>query len=231
MTLWERIKAILAAAHDNTLGAVMDEMDKRRREKDAGVFSIALIALSAKMAKADGVVTDDEIEAFGQFFAYPPEEAGRVQMLFRLAMEDVAGFDMYAKQVGKLFRRDEAVMEDVLDCLFHIALADGIAHPKEMELLRSAADGFHLSDRAWRRVRAAHLGHEQSDPYAILGVDPDTSDAEIRKAYLHLVRANHPDALVARGVPVELVKIAEGRMAAINIAYEKITADLDQARR
>lgn len=228
MTIWERIKAILSAAHENTLGAVMKEMDKRRREKDAAVFSIALIALSAKMAKADGVVTDDEISVFGSFFAYPPEEAERVNMLFRLAMEDVAGFDMYARQVGKLFSQQETILEDVLDCLFFIALADGVAHPKEMELLRVAADEFGLSEMAWRRVKAAHLGHEKEDPYAILGVMPETPDRDIRQAYLKLVRENHPDALVARGIPAELVKIAEHRMAVINKAYEAITADIDR---
>jgi DnaJ like chaperone protein len=225
MTLWERISALLAAARDNTLGAVMDALEERQKIRDAAVFSIALIALSAKMAKADGVVTDDEIEAFGTFFTYPPEEADKVRMVYNLAQEDVSGFDMYARQVGKLFKDEPVILEDVLDCLFYIALADGVMHPNELQLLEQAAEAFSISPLVWRRVQASHLGLEKEDPYAILGLSPDISDDELKSAYRTLARENHPDTLIARGVPETLLKIAEGRMAAINEAYEKAMAE------
>ena len=221
MTLWERIAALLAAARDNTLGAVMEAMAERKKTRDAAVFSIALIALSAKMAKADGVVTDDEIRAFGNFFTYPPEEADKVRMVYNLAQEDVSGFDMYARQVGKLFEGEPMVLEDVLDCLFYIALADGVLHPNEMGLLREASTAFNIDAAVWRRVKAGHLGADKEDPYAILGLPHDVSDEDLKIAYRALARDNHPDSLMARGVPETLVKIAEGRMAAINSAYEK----------
>lgn len=221
MTLWQRIQAFLEEARDRTLGAVMDVMRDRKARRDAAIFSIALIALSAKMAKADGIVTDDEIAAFGDFFVFPAEEAGKVRMIYNLAQEDVAGFDKYAQQVGDLFREEPTVLEDVLDCLFHIALADGVMHPGEMDLLRKAADAFAIGPAKWRRISAAHLGLDKDDPYAVLGLDPKVSDADLKKAYHTLVKENHPDTLIARGVPAELVKISEGRMAAINTAYEK----------
>ena len=221
MTLWERIQAILTEARDRTLGAVMEAASHRRRRRDAAVFSIALIALSAKMAKADGVVTDDEVAAFASFFSYPQEEASKVRMLWDLAQQDTAGFGAYARQVGKLFRDEASILEDVLDCLYHVALADGVAHPEEERLLSEAFDAFGLGAGAWRRVRASHVGLDKDDPRAILGVEPDADEAAIKSAYRQLARDNHPDALLARGVPEDLISIAERRMAAINDAYER----------
>ncbi len=203
----------------------MEAMAARQRRRDAAIFSIALIALSAKMAKADGVVTDDEVAVFRSFFSYPPEEEEKVRTVFLLATEDIAGFDSYARQVGRLFRDDCAILEDVLDCLFYIALADGVMHPDEMGLLRVAADGFGLGKNTWRRVKAAHLGADKEDPYVILGVEPSVSDADLKTEYLKLVKDNHPDALVARGVPEDLVRISEHRMAVINTAYERALAE------
>ncbi len=225
MTLWERIQALLEAAREQTLGAVMEAMRQRKLRRDAAAFSIALIALSAKMAKADGVVTDDEIQAFGDFFTYPPEEASKVRMIYQLAQEDVSGFDLYARQVGDLFRDEPIILEDVLDCLFHIALADGILHPKELELLRDACAAFELTPTIWRRVKAAHTGLDNDDPYAVLDVPHEISDADLKKVYRNLVKENHPDTIIARGVPENLIKITERRMAAINEAYERILAE------
>lgn len=221
MTLWERIRAILAEARERTLGAVMEAMESRRRNRDAAVFSIALIALSAKMAKADGIVTDDEVEAFGTFFSYPAEETPKVRMLWDLAQQDTAGFTAYARQVGRLFAGEPSVLEDVLDCLYFVALADGVAHPEEERLLAEARDAFGLGAGAWRRVRASHVGMEKDDPRAILGVAPDADAKAIKLAYRQLARDNHPDALIARGVPEDLLSISEHRMAAINDAYER----------
>lgn len=228
MTLWDRIVALLAEAQERTLGAVMASMERRRRNRDAAVFSIALIALSAKLAKSDGAVTDDELAAFRSFFAYPPEEEAKVRTVFGLAMEDVAGFPSYARQVGRLFRDDPVVLEDVLDCLFFIALADGTLHPDEVELLRVAGDAFAIDARAWRRIRAAHLGADHEDPLVILGVEHGADATEIRRVYRQLAKDNHPDTLIARGVPQDLVRIAGHRMAVINDAYRRALGELPE---
>lgn len=229
MTLWERIAAILDSARERTLGAIMDAMEERKRKRDAAVFSIALIALSAKMAKADGIATDDEFAAFRSFFDVPPQEEARVRTVYDLAKSDVAGFESYAKQVASLYGVERAVLEDVLDCLFYVAMADGILHPGELDLLNRAKDAFGLSEACFRRIKAAHVGLDEDDPYAVLGVDIDISTDELKKAYRALAKEHHPDAMVARGVPVELASIAEHRMAAINEAFAKAMAERDAA--
>jgi DnaJ like chaperone protein len=196
-----------------------------KARRDEAAFSIALIALSAKIARADGFVTDNEVAAFRKFFAFPPSEESKVRMVFDLAKQDVAGFDHYVRQVAKIFDDDPIVLEDVIDCLLYIALADGQAHPREIAMLESAALAFKLKPGAWRRLRAAHLGQDDDDPYLILGVDHDAGAAALRDKYRELMRENHPDALISRGVPPALVRIAENRTATINAAYEKILAE------
>ncbi|HXI87924.1 MAG TPA: TerB family tellurite resistance protein, partial [Parvularculaceae bacterium] len=181
-------------------------------------------SLSAKMAVADGIVSDSEIEAFRRFFSYPESEEPRVRMIYRLAQQDVAGFQHYLERVAKLFADQPVVLEDVLDCLFYVAVADGVEHPRERALLEQAAQTFGVSPAAYRRLRAIHLGHDADDPYAILGVEPGIGPDALKAAYRELVRENHPDALIARGVPFALIKIAEARMAAINAAYESARA-------
>ena len=192
------------------------------RAADPGVaFTIAMIALGAKMAKADGVASGDEEEAFRQYFRVPPSEEANVRRIFRLARQDTAGFESYARQIAGIYRDHPAVLEDILDGLFEIAKADGILHPGELAFLERVADIFGFAPNEFRRIRASHFP-DRSDPYVILGVAHDAGEDEIKRTYRLLVRENHPDSLMARGVPEEFVKLANDKLAAINTAYEKI---------
>lgn len=226
MSVWDRIEKVLAAARKRTLGALLETLAAQKQKRDEAAFSIALIALSAKMAKADGVVTDDEINAFSDYFAFPPQEADKVRMIYNLAQQDVAGYEEYLRKVARIFDGAPAILEDVLDCLFYVAIADGVAHPRELELLEKTAEVFQTSPAAFHRLKATHFGLGENDPYLILGLEPGISAEQARQAYRALARDHHPDALTARGVPLDLVKISEGRMAAINAAYEQILTDL-----
>jgi len=195
--------------------------DPRRRI----AFTIAVIALGAKMARADGVVTRDEVAAFGEVFQVPPGEDEHVRLVFDLARKSTAGFESYARQVGRLFATDRAVLENLLGGLFHIALADGRVFPAEDEYLREVARHFGFDSADYARIRALHVGAEQQaeeDPYAILGVLPGAPAGAIREAYHRLVRESHPDLVIAQGLPPECIALATARVARINAAYEQI---------
>lgn len=185
-------------------------------------FTIAIIALSAKMAKADGVVSDDEVVVFERLFKVPPEERAAVRRLFNLARQDTAGYEIYAAQIARLFRGNPAMLEDILDGLLEIAGADGVLHPDEAVFLERVADIFGFAPNEYRRIRATHFGRDESDPYQVIGVGYEASEEEIKLTYRRLVRENHPDSLIARGVPEEFVRLANDKLAAINAAYEHI---------
>ena len=198
-------------------------IDRGARGEEPGiVFTIAVIALSAKMAKADGTVTADEIDAFGRIFRVPPQEEANVRRIFNLARQDTAGYEIYASQIARIFRGNPGVLEDVLDGLFEIAKADGVIHPAELAFLERVSDIFGFAPHEFRRIRASHLGPDKADPYVVLGVDYGASEEEIKRSYHLLVRENHPDRLMARGVPEEFLRLANDKLAAINVAYAKI---------
>jgi DnaJ like chaperone protein len=193
------------------------------RDSDPGVtFTIAVVALAGKMARADGVVTETEFEVFQQVFGVPPEEQANVQRIFNLARQDVAGFEYYAGQIAHLFVGNPAMLEDVLDGLFEIAKADGVLHPEEARFLERVADIFGFAPNEFRRIRASHFAPELTDPYVILGLSYSADEEELKQTYSRLVRENHPDSLMGRGVPPEFIKLATDKLAAINTAYEKI---------
>jgi len=228
MSIWGKIAgAGVGLAVGGPLGALLGAVAghfviDRALGDDEVVFTVALIALSAKMAMADGEVTDDEIRAFDEVLHVPPSERANVNRLYRIAQQDVAGFEAYAGQIARIYRDKPGTLEDVLDALFHIAKADNYVHPAEIDYLRTVADIFGLSEVEFARIRASHLGTACMDPYLVLGITPEISDGDLKKAYRRLVRENHPDTLIARGVPEELVSIASDKLAAINVAYEKI---------
>jgi DnaJ like chaperone protein len=196
------------------------------READPGVtFTIAIIALSGKMARADGVVTEEEFAVFQRVFALPPSEEANVRRIYNLARQDMAGFEHYAAQIARLFVGNPALLEDVLDGLFEIAKADGVLHPCEAKFLEKVAEIFGFAPNEFRRIRASHFAPDLSDPYVILGLSYVADENEIRQTYRRLVRENHPDSLIARGVPPEFEKLANDKLAAINAAYEKVRAE------
>ena len=200
------------------------------RESDPGVtFTIAVVALAGKMARADGVVSEQEFEIFRQAFGVPPEEDSNIRRIFNLARQDIAGFEYYAGQIARLFVGNPAMLEDVLDGLFEIAKADGVLHPEEAKFLERVADIFGFAPNEFRRIRASHFAPELTDPYVILGLSYSADDNELRQTYRRLVRENHPDSLMARGVPQEFIKLATDKLAAINTAYEKIRAERGMA--
>lgn len=221
MSIWARMaEAIAALANGEGLSAVFEKL-RARPDRSVG-FTIAVIALGAKMAKADGVVTKDEVIAFREVFLIPPEEEANAARVFDLARQDVAGFDIYARRIAAMFDDENATLNDLLEGLFHIAMADGVYHDKENAFLAEVARIFGFSERRFRGIRSQFVEDAERDPYDILGVASDAPLSEIRAAWRKLVRETHPDRMIARGVPEEAVKLAERRLVAINRAWEEI---------
>jgi DnaJ like chaperone protein len=188
------------------------------------VFTIGVIALSAKMARADGVVSPLEVDAFRQVFRFSPEEAGNVERVFNLAMQDVAGYEAYADQIAALLKDDRRLLQHVLEGLMHVATADGGLHPKEDAYLEAVSDRFGFSDSEFRFFRARFV-KDCDSPYDVLRLDPKATNAEIKAQYRQLVLNNHPDRLMATGVPAEFIDLATRKLAAINAAYETIAKE------
>ena len=186
-------------------------------------FTIGVIALGAKMAKADGQVTRDEVEAFKQIFKVPPEDMKDVARVFNQARKDVAGYEAYASQIANLFEPAMQTLEDLLHGLFHIAKADQVIHPAELDYLKKVAEIFGFNEASFSRIRAYHLGPDLADPYTILGIEPNASEEEIKRTWRALIQENHPDRAMARGLPQEFVDLATEKLATINDAYDRIS--------
>lgn len=185
-------------------------------------FTIAVVALGAKLAKADGVVTRDEVDTFKRVFHIPPEEVKNFGRVFDQARQNAAGYEAYARQISKMFQNSPQVLEDLLHGLFAIAMADGVLHPDEDDYLRNIAEIFGFNDYDYDRFRSYHSGAEAVDPYRILGVSPDISDGDLKKAYRTLIRENHPDKVMAEGLPQEFIDLANEKLAKINAAYDEV---------
>ena len=237
MSIWGKvIGGVAGFAIGGPLGAIMGTVaghayDKMKTSDAAAfgatgtrqvAFTTAVIVLSAKMAKADGRVTREEVDAFKELFDIPAREMKDVGRLFDEAKKDARGFEPYAEQIALMFASQPAVMEELLGGLFHIAKADGVVHPNELNFLRKTALIFGFTEQQFERLKTIHVGTEESDPYQILGLTRKASDKAVKKAYRKLIRENHPDMLIAQGMPQEFIDVANQKMAAINAAYDRI---------
>lgn len=222
MSIWSRISdALSALAQGEPLSAVFQRLRTPPERRVA--FAIAVIALGAKMAKADGLVTRDEVTAFREVFTIPPGEEANAARVFNLARRDVAGYDQYAKQIRAMYGDSEtAPLCELMQGLFYIAMADGEYHPAEDDFLRSVATIFGIEDARFKHLRAQFVPDAERDPYDVLGVTPDMPMEKIRDVWRAEVRNSHPDRLHARGLPREAVALAEKHLIAVNQAWEDI---------
>jgi DnaJ like chaperone protein len=239
MSIWNRIGDFIQRLSSSTAAGVADMAEAVRtlfagdpelRRKVA--FSVAMIALSAKMAKADGVVTQDEVRAFQAIFEVPPQETRNVARLYDLAKRDTAGFEVYARQMASLCGSGGPncmMLEDILDGLFHIATADGVLHEREEGFLHRVAEIFSIEEDHYQTILSRHVELGSADPYIVLGIERGQPLAEVKRHYRKLVAENHPDRLIGRGLPQEFIAIATTRLAAINAAYEIIERSLQAA--
>jgi len=226
MSIWQRILDIGRSLFepDTVEADVPEDMECAPDPNDVG-FTAAVIGLGAKLAKADGTVTSDEIAVFSHVFRAAPEDEAAVRRVFDLAQKTVRGYESYARKIGKKYKNRPCLLEGVLDGLFYIAGADGVVTADEMEFLETVSAAFGFSEATFRRIKASHLGASADDPYLILGVSHDAEFGEIRVAYRKLMADNHPDRVVTNGAPREFEIAAHDKAAAITSAYAKIRVE------
>jgi DnaJ like chaperone protein len=236
MSIWGKLAGAAAGlAVGGPIGALLGGVaghyviDRDKEEEGPAenqvAFTVGVIALGAKMAKADGVVTMDEVNAFKEVFKVPEGEMKNVARVFNLAKQDVAGYEAYAEQLAAMFKGNRKLLEDVLEGLFHIAKADETLHPNEEVFLKQVATRFGITETEFAYIKARHVAAAKRNPYDVLGVKPTISDDELKTHYRKLVTENHPDKLMARGVPKEFVAIATEKIAAINESYGQIAKE------
>lgn len=229
MSIWEKLAAAVA---DVSMGAtIMSPWSGggAAHREDALPFIVGMITLGAKMAKADGVVTKDEVRAFKKAFKVSDAEMKHAARVFNLAKQDVAGYETDAAQIVTVFNGDRKALEYVLEGLLHIATADGVLHRQEENFLRKVAKQFAFTDAEFASMKARHAAADDRNPYEMLGVKPSVSDEELKSQYERLVAEAQPDKFVERGMPKEFIVIATAKLAALKEAYEAISRERHMA--
>ncbi len=222
MSIWAKISLLIArlTKGGEQLSNIFLKL-KTPPEKTAG-FTIAVIALSAKMAKADGIVKTEEINAFRQVFHIPKNEEKNASRVFNLAHRDVAGFEIYARKIYKMLYSNSKILEDLLEGLLHIATSDGSYHPSENIFIDEVAKIFKLNEATLLTLKSRYIPEQIPNPFVVLGVTPSWDISSIKRKWKKLVRENHPDKLSARGLPPEALSLANSRLSKINHAWETI---------
>ena len=184
-------------------------------------FTIGVIVLSAKMAKADGKVTVEEIKAFKEKINVQENEIKNVAKLWDQAKKTIDGFEVYAKQVSDLLEKNSSVLEELLTLLIIIAQADGEITIPEIEYLKKVGDIFGFSNEDFERIYSSQSGI-YSDPYQILGVSQNAPTEEIKQKWKQLAINHHPDRLISQGIPEDLIQKSTSRLKEINNAWDII---------
>jgi len=204
--------------HPARIAAMLGQRDQ--------LFALSVVTLSAKLARCDGPVNRDEIDAFKRNFRIPPQQTHQIGLLFDQARDSPDDYSRYADELGAAFNDNQGLLEDVLSSLTAIGLADGPLNSAEQIFLLRVRRGFKLGEAAWHRAQEGRarstMGDQSEDPYQVLGVSRQAANDDIRAAWKQLMRDNHPDSLAARGVPPEFVQAATSKVARINAAWDRV---------
>ena len=233
--LWQNFGRAIGFVGDLTgIGPLWDRISawvgERLASRGPVAFTMALIALSAKMAKADGIVTAEEVQAFRRVVEVPAGEERNVERLFDLAQRDIAGFESHAARIAAIARGDRVFLEDVLEGLFLIAAADSFVHEREMAFLERVGEIFEIDARRFEAIAAGFVRRRGPDPYRVLGVSREAEDGEVKKAWRKAVAECHPDRHFAHGLPPEAIAILTDRLAALNGAWEAVRLERGLAK-
>jgi|TARA_B100000131_G_scaffold136262_1_gene132824 DnaJ like chaperone protein len=186
------------------------------------IFALSLIVLSAKLSKADGQVSREELIAVKDKLKIPDSELDQVGKIFNKAKEESTGYEPYARQIAEVYKGNLNIMEEVINTLFYIAESDGNVSDKELEMIEDIARIFGLNDIQINGIKESRKSSDKLNPYIVLESKPEDSLDTIRKRYLKLSKEHHPDLLISKGVPQEVLDESKAKMRAVNSAWSQI---------
>ena len=186
------------------------------------VFALSLIILSAKLSKADGHVSKEELIAVKDKLQIPDSEIDQVAKIFNKAKDESTGYEPYAKQIAEIFRGNLNVLEEVINILFYIAEADGHVSSDEETMIANIAYIFGLSQKQYQSIKESRKTSDKLNPYIVLESQPTDDLKTIRKNYIKLSKEHHPDLLISKGVPVEVINESKNKMRSINAAWDQV---------
>jgi DnaJ like chaperone protein len=186
------------------------------------IFALSLIVLSAKLSKADGQVSKEELIAVRDKLKIPKSEIEQVGKIFNKAKQESTGYEPYAQQIAQIYKNNQNVLEEVINILFYIAEADGNVSKSELDMIQHIAQIFGLNQSQFNSIQESRKSSDKLNPYVVLGSNPEEDIQTIRKKYLQLSKENHPDMLISKGVPKEVIEESKKKMRAINSAWDQI---------
>ena len=186
------------------------------------IFALSLIILSAKLSKADGRVSKEELIAVKEKLQIPDSEIDQVAKIFNKAKDESTGYEPYAKQISEIFKGNQNVLEEVINILFYIAEADGHVSDEEESMIANIAFIFGLSQNQYESIKESRKSSDKLNPYIVLESQPTDDLKSIRKKYIKLSKEHHPDLLISKGVPIEVINESKNKMRAINAAWDQI---------
>ena len=186
------------------------------------IFALSLIILSAKLSKADGRVSKEELIAVKDKLQIPESEIDQVAKIFNKAKDESTGYEPYAKQISEIFKGNQNVLEEVINILFYIAEADGNVSNEEESMIANIAFIFGLNQNQYESIKESRKSSDKLNPYIVLESQPTDDLKSIRKKYIKLSKEHHPDLLISKGVPSEVINESKNKMRAINAAWDQI---------
>jgi len=217
----------IGALIGSIIGGRISSSRKKRFQHSFGqppqqIFVISLIILTAKLAKADGHVSKEELIAVKNKLKIPDNEIQQVSKIFNKAKEDSLGYEPYAKQIRQIYNNNPAVLDEVINILFYIAEADGKVSHSEIVMIENIAKIFGMNKSQFEGIKESRKSSDKLNPYIVLGCNSNDDLASIRKKYLKLSKEHHPDVLMNKGVPQEVIEESKKKMRAINSAFDQI---------
>jgi len=192
-------------------------------QQQQAAFFAALFACLAKLAKADGIVSTEEVDKVDNFikerFKFPAEQRLFAIKVFNQAKDDNVTYEEYATQLAALLASNKNALVVFYELLFELAMADGVLDPAEEALLRKTPSIFGIDLNLFNQLKDQFSGNS-SDPYKVLGVTKDMPFDAIKKVYQKKRREFHPDTLISKGLPDELLDKAKEKFIEIQQAFE-----------